>query len=397
MPSPQDGTNTATATWDQASFATPDGSASGIADVKFSTVSPTIVDGSVTVTDTLGGTLGTVSSSDPSSTTFSYQHGFSGGQAGTCATYPNTATFTTSTTAKTGSDSRSVEVCAALASADLTVTKTAQATYTRTFTWGITTSVDPTTRNVAAGDPASFAYAVAVTHDAGTDSDWKVTGTIKVTNPNPTEITLTGVTDAIPGASCSITSGDPHATVPASGSVTLDYTCTFTSNPGPGTNTATVTWNATAASTPHGSASGTASYEFGAPTTTVDGSATITDTLSGTLGTVTASDPNPTTLTDNHTFTGDQPGTCTNHPNTATFTTNTTNTTGTATSTATVCAGADLTVKKTATTSFTRTYKWKITKSVAAPTTVTTAGGGTARSTTPSTSRVTATSTAAGW
>ena len=378
-PSPQAGTSTATVTWNPATSATGDGSASDGAVADFSAASPTIVDGSVVVTDTLDGTLGTVSYNDPSPRPFTYQHGFSGDPADTCTSHPNTATFTTDTTGTTGSDSRSVDVCVTGTNADLTVTKTAHATFTRTFTWGITMSVDPPTRNVAAGNPAPFDYAVAVTHDAGTDSDWEVTGTITVSNPNDSgPITLTGVEDAVPGGSCSITSGDPHAEVPASGSVKLDYVCTFTSDPGSGLNTATVTWNAAAASTPDGSANGTASFTFGAPTTIVDGSATVTDTLGGTLGTVSSGDASPTTLTDHQTFSGDQAGTCTSHPNTATFTTSTTGTTGSDSGSASVCAGADLTVQKTATTSFTRTYKWKITKSVVAPTTVTQAGGSTA-------------------
>ena len=127
-PSPQDGTNTATASWDPASFSTPDGSASGSAEVKFSTVSPTVVDGSVSVSDPLdSGSPHTVSYTDPSPTTFTYHHDFSGDPAGTCTSHPNTATFTTNTTATTGSDSQTVEVCVAKAAANLTVTKTAHA------------------------------------------------------------------------------------------------------------------------------------------------------------------------------------------------------------------------------------------------------------------------------
>ena len=368
-PSPQDGTNTATASWDPASFATPDGSASGSAEVKFSTVSPTVVDGSVSVSDPLdSGSPHTVSYSDPSPTTFTYHHDFSGDPAGTCTSHPNTATFTTNTTGTTGSDSRTVEVCVAKAAANLTVAKTAHATYTRTYTWGITMSVDPASQNIAAGDSASVSYAAALTHDAGTDSDWQVTGTITVTNPNDSgAITLTGVEDATPGGNCSITSGDPHATIEALGQVTLDYICHFTSDPGSGTNTATATWDAAAASTPNGTADGTAGFTFGAPTTTVDGSVTVTDTLGGTLGTVSSTDSSPTTFTDHQHFSGDQAGTCTSHPNTATFTTNTTGTTGSDSKSAEVCvanAAADLTVTKTAHATYKRTYTWGITKSV---------------------------------
>src|SRR5262249_6515291 len=82
------------------------------------------------------------------------------------------------------------------------------------------------------------------------------------------------------------------------------YTCTFSSNPGSGTNTATATWDKTANHTPNGSATGTAAYAFGAPTTTVNKTITVTDTFNGgsptTLGTLTATDATPFT---SHTYT----------------------------------------------------------------------------------------------
>src|SRR6266851_24031 len=98
---PSSGTNSATAAWDNSSSAT------GTASVDFSKASIKAVDDSVTVTDTLGGTLGTVSSADPSPTTFTYSHAVAG-TAGTCVSQDNTAAFTTNTTGTTGSDSKTV-------------------------------------------------------------------------------------------------------------------------------------------------------------------------------------------------------------------------------------------------------------------------------------------------
>jgi len=71
------------------------------------------VDGSVEVTDTLAGDLGTVSYTDPSPKDLTYSKTFEG-VAGTCQTHDNTATFTTTDTGSTDSDSQSVEVCASV-------------------------------------------------------------------------------------------------------------------------------------------------------------------------------------------------------------------------------------------------------------------------------------------
>jgi hypothetical protein len=355
-------TDTATATWDKAANNTPDNSATGTATADFSTATPTIVDGSIAVTDSLGGSLGTVSYTDPSPTTFTYSKSFSD-PAGTCTTHDNTATFTTNTTGTTGSASQTVTVCVG---ADLTVTKTAAPSFTRTYTWGISKSVDNT--EIHTSGAATFNYTVSVTHDAGTDSNWQVTGNITVKNPNDWEsVPLTGVTDAIDNGGSCVVSGNTTQTIAAGGTATLGYTCSYTSAPSPasGTNTATATWDGTAASTPHGTADGTATADFGSVLPNiVDGSVSVSDTLGGSLGTVSYTDPSPTTFTYPYTFSGDTAGTCTDHPNTATFTTDNSGTTGSASQSVKVCVGADLKVSKNATPAFTRTYNWNIAKSV---------------------------------
>ena len=77
----------------------------------------------------------------------------------------------------------------------------------------------------------------------------------------------------------------------------LAYNCTYASAPSPAayTNTATATWDKTAASTATGSAHGKASGAFGAPTSTLNETVTITDSFAGTLGTVTGVDASPFT------------------------------------------------------------------------------------------------------
>lgn len=231
----------------------------------------------------------------------------------------------------------------------LVVTKSANTSLTRTYTWGITKSVDNSQINTSGS--ATFNYTVNVTHDAGTDSAWQVTGTIRVSNPTGSDISAIEVTDSLDAGSngvCTVTGGT-GLTVPAGSHEDLPYTCTFSTAPNPtaGTNTATAAWT-------NGPTVATHSYDFGAATiNVVDGSVNVTDTLGGSLGTVTYTDPSPKTFTYPETFT-DRAGTCTAHPNTATFiATDNPNVTGSDSKSVRVCVGADLTVSKTATGAFT--------------------------------------------
>jgi hypothetical protein len=294
-------TNTATATWptetllDLSRLA--GGSATFNVEFTFGTGTagnPTVSDNCVSVSDTFGGTLAT---SQCESTTFTYLHTFEGDPAGTCTTHENIAMFTTNTSGTTGSASQEVKVCVG---ADLTVSKTAEPSFTRTYNWNIEKKVDKTLVEQLGGGTATFNYTVKAAETGFTDSGWQVTGTITVSNPNDWEaVSLADVTDSINnGGNCPITSGEPTATVPESGSVTLGYTCTYASAPSPAafTNTATATWEATAASTPDGSASGEATGEFGSPTKTGNKTIEVTDTFNGkteTLGTLVATDKEP--------------------------------------------------------------------------------------------------------
>jgi hypothetical protein len=105
-PSPSAGTNTVTATNASNSSI----QYIGTATFDFSKTTA-ITDGSVTVTDSIAGALGTVSNTDPSPKTFTYPHTFTGDPSGTCTTHNNTASATTNTTATTTSASQSVKVC----------------------------------------------------------------------------------------------------------------------------------------------------------------------------------------------------------------------------------------------------------------------------------------------
>ncbi len=112
---------------------------------------------------------------------------------------------------------------------------------------------------IAQGGTAMFNYTVKVTPDGYTDSGWMLGGTIKVSNPNDWEAITANVTDSYDGGgSCTVTGGT-NVVVPAGQSVTLNYSCTFTSQPSyTGKNTATATWVAATYFTPTGTASGEA-------------------------------------------------------------------------------------------------------------------------------------------
>ncbi|MHB8960129.1 MAG: prealbumin-like fold domain-containing protein [Candidatus Limnocylindrales bacterium] len=368
-PAAQTQTNTATVTW--TAFGSVHTTASATRSVDWSAATITRVDTSVDVTDTFGGTLGTVSYTDASPTTFTYSKTFTGDPGGTCTNHDNTATFTTNDTATTGSASKQVTVCVGK---DLTVTKTAAGTFNRAYLWKIAKDVDKTTVNIADGDTATFGYTVKVDQTGFTDSGYTLSGKITVANPNDWEAITADVSDSVDnGGACTVTGGTA-VTIPASGSKVLDYSCTFSAAPNSysGTNTATAAWDKAVAFTPNASATGTAEFTLGQVGAT-NKTITVTDTLGGTLGTVTATDGVPfasATFTYSHDFAG-VGGTCTKYDNTATIT----ETDQSASKEVTVCVGLDLTVSKTAAGTFDRTYLWKIAKAVD-KTTATIASGG---------------------
>jgi len=241
----------------------------------------------VTVTDSVEGPLGSVNVGDASPKSFPYSKSLQG-VPGTCTTYDNTATITETTQ----TSSKTVTVCVGK---DLTVSKTATPSYTRTYNWSIAKSVDKTLVEQIGGN-ATFNYSVDVAATGFTDSAWKVTGSITVTNPNDWEAITFDLSDAIDnGGNCTIDGGGTGLSVVASGTVTKNYTCTYASAPSPSafTNTATATWNKATYSTPTGTASGLKTGAFGDPTSSVNKTITVTDTYGGTLGTVTATDSTP--------------------------------------------------------------------------------------------------------
>ena len=251
---------------------------------------------------------------------------------------------------------------------DLVVSKTAVPSFKKKYTWDIKKTVDKNVINIMQGDPATANYSISVTHDNGTDSDWKVDGVITVSNPNAVAFTDVNITDIVGGGgTCVVTTGTGRS-VPAGGSITAAYTCTYSSAPTGGpkfTNTATASWDAVKFSTPNAKADGTAQFSFADATPIIiDGSVMVSDTFGGALGTVSYTDPSPKVFTYSRTFTGGMVGACKDYPNTASFNTNTTYTTGSSSQLVKVCIVSPPTVSATATPAFTRNYKWTINKTV---------------------------------
>jgi hypothetical protein len=259
--------------------------------------------------------------------------------------------------------------------ADLTVSKNASGSYDDTFEWTIDKSVDNTKVFTAGGSEATVSYTVTVSHGDSQVSNVKVTGTITVTNPNvdasnnPVPVDITGVTDQLSdGTDCTVTDGGAQTISGASAQ--FAYSCDLPGLPnGSLTNTATVSWDKQDLSNGTTLAAGSADFTTPSAITftakEIDTCVIVDDTNpNGPQDQkVCVGGDNPTTFKYSDTL-KDPAGTCTSHDNTASFTTNDTETTGSASQTVTDCQGADLTVSKTATPSFTRTYAWDIKKDV---------------------------------
>lgn len=372
-PSPSAGTNTATATWNAGTYFTPAGTATATATVDFSEVTPSVSDEIVNVTDSVQGFLGTLDARTAANpTVFRYVVDRSG-NAGTCTPYDNTATVTTNDSQTTGAASAQVTVCVGV---NLTAGVTASGTRDRDNLWSIAKRVDQTRVEIAQGGTATFTYQVEVTPAGSVDSNFGLSGLVGVTNPNDWQAITAAVTvtsNVGGGVSCTVTGGS-SVPVPASGTVSRPYSCTFTGAPaGSGSVTATVTWNAGTAFTPGSSATATAGVSFAvagethATVTVVDDKTDPANPV--TLGTRAHAD-GPHTFTYSITKAG-VAGQCTSYTNTAILT----ETSQSASRTVTVCVGVDLTLRKTALASDHQTFLWSIDKNVDKTTQSVAAGG----------------------
>jgi uncharacterized repeat protein (TIGR01451 family) len=221
----------------------------------------------------------------------------------------------------------------------LSVSKTANPSFKRTFTWTVKKTVtSPVSVTANGGTTANWTYQVVATKSQPVDSGWTVSGSIAITNTGPA--TSATVNDSIPGATCVVGTGGTTDTTTvsaaASGETDVPYVCTYAAAPTYNTaltNTAKITWTVPSgspvtvtATAPFTFADGTA----GNPSITGD-SADIVDTFNGgapvDLGTVNASTTFNTS--SSYVIPTTQTG-CADLPNTATLTSNGTTTTSTA-------------------------------------------------------------------
>jgi len=188
---------------------------------------------------------------------------------------------------------------------DLTVSKTANPAFTRTYNWSITKDVDKTLVKQVGGT-ATFNYTVKANETGFTDSAWVVSGTITVSNPNLYfDFTNVNVSDAVNDSAdagiCVVANSGVIATVPKNSFATIGYTCTYLHAPSPlsGTNTATADWSSNLIPvTPHTTGTGQATFTFNTPTSTTNKTIHVTDAFNGAnpptaLGTLTATDGTP--------------------------------------------------------------------------------------------------------
>ena len=236
------------------------------------------------------------------------------------------------------------------------VEKTAVAEFTRTFEWSIDKTVDPDEWDLFEGDTGTSEYTVAVTKDDGTDTDPAVSGTITITNTSELDAILTGVTDEISGGP---TAGDVDC------GVTFPYeleegdtlVCTYGADlpdASDQTNTATVTLEEGTVFV------GEADVVFGDPTTVVNDTINVNDSVEGDLGEF--SDDGEVSYETTFACDADE-GT---HDNTATIV----ETDQDASASVTVNCH-DLDVTKDADEGLTRTYEWDIDKTSTDPTELT--------------------------
>ncbi|NPV67354.1 MAG: hypothetical protein HPY64_09450 [Anaerolineae bacterium] len=246
--------------------------------------SPTLINDSINVDDTNGG-----------SWAFSNSGSVSYNATFTCdadeGTHNNTATIR-----ETGqSDDASVTVNCYTP----TVSKTAVTLFTRTYNWTIDKVGDQTSLTLSTGQTFVVNYGVTVAATY-TDSDWRVGGVISVTNPHPTAALTVNVTDVVSPdivawVDCDfVTEGyQSSLTVPAGETGACNYGASLP-DASSRTNTATATlqnysYDYQLKATPDGTTNftGTADVIFlTTPTTEIDECITVTDDKAGSLGVV---------------------------------------------------------------------------------------------------------------
>jgi hypothetical protein len=247
---------------------------------------PTLVNDSINVDDSVAGFVGAFSGSGSTQ----YSHTFTcNGDRGP---HQNIATIR-----ETGqSDDAWVKVnCYEPA-----VSKTAGGRYDERHEWDITKSVDPTDQSAFAGETVGYEWTVTVTEHVF-EENFGVTGGISVTNPHPSADMVVSLSDVLSdGTGATITGcNTPYSagllTVPAHSTATCGYSAAPGGHTATG-NTATVTLNGY---------SFPASAEIVWAANVINGSATVSDNQNPGF---------PLTISDGGTWTYAERYTCSSNP-----------------------------------------------------------------------------------
>jgi len=176
----------------------------------------------------------------------------------------------------------------------LEVTKDADTSFNRYWTWTIDKTGDQTELTLSVGQQFLVNYSVTV-GATSTDDDWAVNGTISVTNPAPMAATINSVSDVVSDVGAA--SVDCGVSFPYSLAAGGTLNCTYSADlpdASSRTNTATATlqnyaYDYQLNATPDGTTdfSGTAGVAFGTtPADEIDECIDVSDTYAGALGTV---------------------------------------------------------------------------------------------------------------
>lgn len=359
------GTNTATITWDSATYRTPAGSHSRTRDVTV-TDDPAPRNARVTLTDRLDGQVATLPQNTfdwatvramPKSTQqITYSVPLTT-LPGACTPYVNRVVIDQTQQAA----AHAVDVCSP------GVTKTVEADFGRRQLWTVTKEVDQTRVEVADGGSARFTYTVKALPgqivDDGTAS-W--TGQVRIANPSTSTALTVDVLDtpAVEGWACAFDSSGTArvqgVVVAATATASLPYTCTGTGHPD-GRNTATVSFGTEQVSR-------TVGVGFTARDGVADSVVTLTDDIDNDGApaekfTVDIAKPASWTHVYTRTLSGPS-GVCTDYTNTAVIDLTAGPDPDPAQRTVSVCVEAPPSLAATATASLVRSYAWSIDKAV---------------------------------
>jgi hypothetical protein len=250
----------------------------------------------------------------------------------------------------------------------VTVTKTANPTFTRRYNWTVLKTVNPSDIYLFDGQSQDATWTVTVTPGTPpfTDSNGALSGTVNIANTSGAAVTILSILDKI-DASQVVSLTCPNGTGPVTLANGATYTCTYSTaasvTAGAHENKATVSLDVCPPDTPNcgldpSTFFGTAQYNFANVTPTeIDKNPPVYDAYNGGAETLLGNaSGSPFTFPKTYTC-----GSSGDFPNTARVDlTGVTDPTSTATE---HLHCLTLTVTKTATTSNTRTYQWQISKS----------------------------------